>query len=124
VAVLGKNNKVELSIVWHDYEAEFASLTSALARAVAENQEKMWQMNVRCGATTTKEGERVVGGLSQRYEEMMQEIQTTREGFAEEGLQDHLRRAAARREVENAQSGEPTKSTPNSGRSRSRLLPH
>jgi hypothetical protein len=64
-----KGNKVELLIVWHDYETQFASLTSERESAVAEKQEKMRQMKVRCGTAMTQEAEkaeRVTGGLKQR----------------------------------------------------------
>jgi hypothetical protein len=64
-----KGNKTELLIAWHNYEAQFASLTSEREPAVVENQEKTRQMKVRCGAAITQEAEkaeRAIGGLKQR----------------------------------------------------------
>jgi hypothetical protein len=133
-----QTKKVELAVIWQEHEAELAQIRSELERMEAENAarvEKMKETYQAAMKTEKDRADKAVGALRQRYEQVMEEIRTTRDGFKDQELLDHQKWVATRKEMADSnnrilgtlQPKEPSRPTSSVGSSvshtRSRPLP-
>jgi hypothetical protein len=97
-----QTKKVELAVIWQEHEAELAQLRRELERMEAENAARVQKMKETYEARMKAEkdrADRAVGELRQRYEQVMEEIRTTRDGFKDQELLDHQKWVATRKEM-------------------------
>jgi chromosome segregation ATPase len=97
-----QTKNVDLAVIWQEHEAELAQLRNELERMEAENATRVQKMKTTYEATMKAEKERAdkaVGALRQRYEQVMEEIRTTRNGFKDQELLDQQKWVATRKEM-------------------------